>query len=157
MCEPATITLIATAASAATSAYGAYQTSSVQKQVARNNAITAEYAAQDAQRKGELDAQEINRRAAAMKSSQRTALAANGLDVAYGTAGDLQDQVDFFAESDRGTARTNAARTAYNYRTQGANYQAQSDAISPGLNAGISLLGSAGAVSDKWNTYKKGA
>ena len=147
MCEPTTIALVA---SAAIGTYSAYQTSNTQKKVAQNNAIQAEYAAKDAQRKGELEAQKVRRDAESRKSSQQVALAANGLDISYGTAGDLQDQIDFFAKTDAETARYNAALTANNYRTQAGNFRGAADAINPGLNAGATLLSSGAQVADRW-------
>lgn len=160
MCEAVTLSTIAAyaaAAGGAASAYGAYTSGKAQQAVARNNAVQAEYAAKDAQRKGELEAQKINRDAAALKSRQRVSLAANGLDVGYGTAGDLQDQVDFFAQTDAETARYNAALTANSYRTQAGNFRGQADSMNPGLNAAGTLLSAGGQVADRWYTSKKGA
>lgn len=150
------ITLAATVGSTALAATSAYQQSQSAKRTARNNAKMAEYQAQDAQRKGEEDAQAIQRRGAALKSSQRVALAANGLDLGYGTAADLQDQTDFFTQSDVATARTNAAKDAWGKRAMGTNYQAQANAQNPLLSASGSLLTGAGQVADKWHVYRGG-
>ena len=96
---------------------------SASQQIANNNATMADYAAKDAQARGEEDAQAIHRKAAALKSSQRVGLAAHGLDLGYGTAADLQDQTDFFAQSDAATARTNAGREAWRARSQGQDFR----------------------------------
>lgn len=124
--------------------------------VARNNATMADYAAEDAKRRGEQDALEVQRRAAAIKSSQRVGAAAHGLDLGYGTPADLQDQTDFFAQQDVNTVRNNAAREAWGYRTQGKNYRTQANATQSngGLAVMGTLLGGAGQVADKWYTYK---
>lgn len=159
MCEPTTIAMVALAASGAVSAVGAHQQGKAAEQVARNNATMAEYAAQDAQRRGEKDAIDIQRRGAAIKSSQRVALAANGLDLGYGTAADLQDQVDFFTQSDAATARTNAGKDAWSARVGGANTLAEGRqaARNGNMQAAGSLLSTAGAVAGKWYEYKGGA
>jgi len=138
------------------SAGSAYQQSQANQQIAQNNAKVAEYQAQDIQRRGEEDAQAIQRRAAALKSSQRVNLASKGLDLGYGTAADLQDQTDFFAASDVATARTNAAKDAWGKRAMGANYRAEASAQNPLMAGAGTLLSGAGQVADKWNSYKYG-
>ena len=173
MCEPVTLAALATAATTATtagavgagatvggtvlSAGAAYQQGQAAKQTAENNAKMAEYAAQDAQKRGEEEATAIQRKGAALKSAQRVNLAAKGLDLGYGTAADLQDQTDFFTQSDVATTRTNAGREAWNSRARGQAMlsQGRADATNAMLQAGGSLLSGAGQVSDKWNTYSR--
>lgn len=157
MCEPTTIALIATAAGTAITAKGMYDQGQVAKQTASNNAKMAEYAAQDAQRRGEDDAAMIQRKGAALKSAQRVSQAAKGLDITYGTAADLQDQTDFFTQSDAATARTNAARDAWNMRARGSMALAEGRAAAQNatMQAAGSLLAGSGQVADKWYTYTK--
>lgn len=157
MCEPTTIAMITMAAGTAVSAKAAYDQGQVAEATARNNATMAEYAAQDAQRRGEEEAAAIQRKGAALKSSQRVGLAAKGLDLSYGTAADLQDQTDFFTQSDAATARTNAARESWNLRAQGQQRLAlgKADALNSMYAATGTLLGGAGQVADKWYTYTK--
>lgn len=140
------------------SATSMYQQSKVAEATAKNNATMAEYAAQDAQRRGEEEAAAIQRKGAALKSAQRVSQAAKGLDIGYGTAADLQDQTDFFTQSDVATTRTNAAREAWSIRARGQAMlsQGRADATNAMMQAGGSLLSGAGMVSDKWNTYTKG-
>jgi hypothetical protein len=156
MCEPTTIALIASAAGTGISAIGAMNQASAAQQVARNNAQMAEYAAQDASRRGEEEAAAIQRKGAALKSAQRVNLAAKGLDLSYGTAADLQDQTDFFTQSDVATTRTNAQREAWSMRARGQQDLAQGRAAASNarLQAAGTLLTGAGQVSDKWYTYK---
>ena len=148
---------VVSAASTALSAVGAINQASAAKQTARNNATMAEYAAQDAQRRGEHEAESIRRKGASIKSAQRAAFAGKGLDVSYGNAADIQDQTDFFTESDIATTRTNARREAWNYRAQGQQALAmgKADSLNSMLAAGGTLLGGAGRVADKWyaNSY----
>jgi hypothetical protein len=156
MCEPTTIALIASAAGTGISAMSAIQQGQVAKQVARNNAQMAEYAAQDAQRRGEEEAAAIQRKGAALKSAQRVSLASKGLDLTYGTAADLQDQTDFFTQSDVATTRTNAQREAWSMRARGENERQQGiwAARNANLSAAGSLLSGGGQVADKWYTYR---
>jgi hypothetical protein len=156
MCEPTTIALIATAAGTAISAKASYDQGQVAKQVGQNNAQMAEYAAQDAQRRGEEEAAAIQRKGAALKSAQRVNLASKGLDLTYGTAADLQDQTDFFTQSDAATARTNAGREAWNMRARGSQALAmgRAEARNANMQAAGTLLAGGGQVADKWYTYK---
>jgi hypothetical protein len=151
------IALGATVGGTVLSASSAYQQGQVAKQTAANNAQMAEYAAQDAQRRGEEDAAAIQRKGAALKSAQRVSLASKGLDLGYGTTADLQDQTDFFTQSDVATTRTNAGREAWNSRARGQAMltQGRADATNAMMQAGGSLLSGAGMVSDKWNTYTR--
>jgi hypothetical protein len=135
------------------SAGAAYQQSQANQQIAQNNAKVADYQAQDIQRRGEEDAQAVQRKAAALKSSQRVNLASKGLDLGYGTAADLQDQTDFFAQSDVATVRTNAAKDAWGKRAMGANYRAEASAQNPLMAGAGTLLSGAGQVADKWYSY----
>ena len=192
MCEPTSIAAVATyfgasAATAATvgtvgaaavsvagvglAATSAYQQSKGQQSqleyqaaVNANNAKVSEWQAQDAQTRGELEAQRIARAGAQIKGAQRAGLAARGLDLGEGTAFALQEQTDIFSLYDQSTARDNAAKEAWATRQQGANYssaasasRATASAISPGLAAAGTLLTSAGQVAGKWNAYGKPA
>lgn len=147
------IALGLSAAGTGISAVGAYNQAQTAKAAATANAKTAEIQAQDAQRRGEQEVQDIQRRAAAYKSSQRAAMGAKGLDLSYGTAADLQDQVDFFSQADAATARTNARKEAWAARSQGANFQREAAASRPWLASGSTLLAGAGQVADRWYRY----
>lgn len=158
MCEPLTIAAIGlSAASTAMSVKAARDQGKVAAAVGRNNATMAEYAAQDAQRRGEEEAAAIQRKGAALKSSQRVSLAAKGLDIGYGTAADLQDQTDFFTQSDVATTRYNAKREAWSMRAQGQQALAMGEAErrNANLQATASLLEGASSVAGKWSSYKK--
>lgn len=155
MCEPVTLALMA--AGTAMSAYGQYQQGQSAQEAAKYNAKMSEYAAQDAQRRGEEEAVAIQRKAASLKSSQRVSLASKGLDISYGTAQDLQDQTDFFGQMDASTARYNAANQAWSARAQGtlAKAEGRAAAYQGALGAAGTLLSGAGQVSSKWNSMKK--
>lgn len=147
---------VASMASTALSVVSGLNQAKASEQIAKNNAKTAEYAAQDAQRRGEEQAIEVQRKGAALKSSQRAAMAAKGLDLGYGTAADIQDQTDFFTQSDVATTRTNAANEAWSRRAQKANYQAEAQSLhnNAPLQAAGSLLSSASSVANRWYAYR---
>jgi len=155
MCEPTTIMLALTVASAAVSAKGAYDQGQVAKQVGRNNATMAEYAAADAQAKGEEAAMAARRRGDQVKGAQRANMAAKGLDLSSGTAAELQDQTDFFSEGDQNMARFNASRDAWSARAGGANARAQGDAAAQqgNLSAFSTVLATGGQVAGKWGDF----
>lgn len=155
MCDPATI-MVTTALAGGLSAKAAYDQGQIAKQVGRNNQIMAEYAAQDAQRRGEQEAQAVQRRAAQVRGAQRAGFAARGLDLGVGTVADLQDQTDFFGEQDANTARFNASRDAWSSRVSGANARAQGNAAARqgNMQAFATVLGTGAQVADKWIDYK---
>lgn len=149
--------MIATALGGGLQAYGAYQQGQVAKQVGRNNQIMAEYAAQDALKRGDLEAAAVRRQGDAIKGAQRARMAAAGLDLGEGTAAELQDQTDFFSATDQIAARGNAARDAWSSRVQGANAAAQGRAAARQgtLSAFATVLGTGGQVADKWMAFNR--
>lgn len=154
MCEPTTIMLITTAVAGGIAAKGQYEQGQMAKQVGRNNEIMAEYAAQDALKRGEEDAQAARRKGDQVLGAQRAAQAASGLDLGVGTAAELQDQTSFFSQVDQRTLRGNAAREAWAARAGGAQARAQGNASASqaNLSATGTLLGSASQVASKWYT-----
>lgn len=153
---PQAIALGATVGSGVMAAGSAYQQGQVQKQVAANNATMAEYAAQDAQRRGEEQVQAVQRKASQLKGAQRSMMASRGLDLGVGTSAEILDQTDFFADQDVATTRYNAARDAWSSRAQGQDMMTQGRYAARNANQQAigSLMGTAGSVSDKWLRYK---
>lgn len=150
MCLPA-ITL----ASAALSGFGAYgQAKAANAQadynasVADNNAKTATYQAEEAQRRGEEDAINQNRKTAQLRGEQRATMAARGLDLTYGTPQSLIDQTDYFGQVDANTLRDNAGKEAYGKRVESSNYTAsasaarasKTNAVFAGLTAALPMV-----------------
>lgn len=145
-------------------AFSAYQGSQANKaaanaqgQVQANNAQMAEYQAEDATARGDLGAQAQGMRTNRLKGTQRAALASNGVDLSVGSALQIQTDTDYFGQVDKTTITDNAAREAWGYRAQGANFDAnasilrgRASAENPTLSAGTSLLGSATKVAPSW-------
>lgn len=132
-------------------------------QVALGNARLAGWQAEDAIDRGEAGAFQVQQRGAQMKGSQRAAMAANGVDLGVGSALQVITDTDYLASVDATTVANNAAREAWGYRIQQAQYgakgvnnltaagdiekNASSDAW---LAAGTSLVGSATQVAASW-------
>ena len=159
-----TASTIASIAGVGLQAFGAYQSSQASKNayeyqsaVARNNAISAEYQAQDAIKRGEVAEAEQRRKTMMLKGSQTARLAANGLDISEGSALQILSDTDWMGEQDALTVRDNASREAWALRQQGSNAQsnsnmlsARADAENPLLSGGATLLAGAGNVAEKW-------
>ncbi|HEX7386243.1 MAG TPA: hypothetical protein VF285_03070 [Castellaniella sp.] len=133
------------------------------------NARMAELSAQSALSQGQQQVAAATMKAGQTKSAQRAALAANGVDVGEGNAAEIQASTEILKEIDANTITANAVRTAWGYRTQGLNMQAQASnaridalsrqsvasSISPVGAAGTSLLAGAGRVADSWYKFAK--
>lgn len=117
------------------------------------NARMADIQAKDALRRGEKDVSLIRRSAKQTIGSQRVATAGQGVLVDVGTPGDLVDDTRKLSEEDIQTARNNAWRESFGYKTQSVNYrnqarmsrlaaknQAWNTLISAGLGAGSSFV-----------------
>jgi hypothetical protein len=161
--------LVLQGAGAAASTVGSYFASQSQKtalgaqaDIADINARTAESTAQSALYQGQQ--QEIGARlkTAQLKSSQRTAMAANGIDLGSATATNILTSTDTMGEIDANTIAANAVRSAFGYRTQATNSQnealmkrATGSAISPISAATSTLLTGAGQVAGSWYALNK--
>lgn len=108
-----------------TEASAAKSQANYQKQQYEQNAVLAEMQAQDAIRRGDKDAAQVISKGKRMAGEQRAALAASGVDVNYGSAAELQDETLSLSERDATTARINAWREAWGYKTQANNYAGQ--------------------------------
>lgn len=175
MCEPTTIaiaSLAMTAAAGGVSAYGAVQQGKAaegqadyQAAVGRNNAIIAERQARDAEERGAAEETAQRRQTAALMGKQKAGMAANGLDLSSGSPLDILGDTAQFGELDALTVRSNAAREAYGYRNQGAQFTSDAAAqkiagknakSASYISAGSTILTSASQMGGNWATYKKG-
>lgn len=170
MCELATASLVMAGASAVVGGVGQMQAGAAAKaagqyqaQVARNNAIIANYNADDALKRGQVEEQKYRGQVSQLVGRQRAVLAANGVVVDEGSALDITSDTRAVGELDALTIRYNSEREAYNYRRQGDNFtsdanlldmrasQSESAAM---LGTVSTLLSGAGSVADKWYQFK---
>lgn len=170
--DPSTLaygSLYGQAAGGIMSAIGAFMGASAQRaslrgqaEVAEINAQTAERAAQAAMLAGQHDEQRSMLQTAALKSTQRASMAANGIDLGEGSAARVLTSTDAMGKIDANTIAANAVRQAWGYRTTATNYsnealtkRAGADSISPVVSGGASLLSSAGTVAQNWYLLDK--
>lgn len=173
MGDPVTLATIATVASVASGAVGAVGAiqqgraakaqADYQAKVAENNRVLAERAAKQSEEAGELASHAARQRARQLIGRQRAIIAAGGGDVGVGSALDITGDTAAFGELDALTIRTNASRDADSFRAQGANFTAEADlarsrgssALSSSyLEAGGTILSTAGSVASKWYNFK---
>jgi hypothetical protein len=126
----ASASLIGQIGGGVTSAIGSYYSAATQKAtmqgqaaVADVNARIAELGAQSALYQGQQQVGALTLKAGQLKSSQRTAMAANGIDLGSGNAVEIQASTDIMKEIDANTLTANAVRSAWGYRTQAVNFQ----------------------------------
>lgn len=165
----ATASVALTGAGIATNTVGAYWSAKNSKialegqaAIAQSNARIAELSAQSALNQGQREVGRLTLKAGQLKSSQRAALAANGVDLGAGNAAELQASTDIMKEIDRNTVEANAVMSAWGYRTQAMNFEnealvkrATARAISPGAAAASSLLSNSGQVAASWYSMNK--
>lgn len=130
--------------------------------MADTNARIAEMGAQSALMQGEQQVGNLTLKAGQLKSTQRAALAANGVDLGVGNAAEIQASTDIMKEVDKNTTMANAIRNAWGYRMQGTNFTNEAltarntaGAISPWMAMGSSFLGSASSVASNWYMMSK--
>lgn len=163
------VSLIGMGIGAIGSAIGTYQqTKSARSQLryqaamAEINARMAERSAQQAMQQGQQQVAATTMKYGALKSSQRAAMAANGVDLGTGSAAELQASTDILKDIDKHTIESNAISSAFGYRTHGTGYlnqarmdRASASSMSP-VSAGFStLLGSATKVASRWYMLDK--
>lgn len=152
----------------AASVFGSYQQAKATKdaytyqaKVNENNAKVAEWMAQDALARGQKEEQQQRLKAAALKSTQRAAFAARGVSLDEGSPLSILQDTDYMNEMDVLTIRDNAAREAWAYRNQGANYSSESALMSakaaatnPLFSATSTLLTGGAQVASSWYRRK---
>lgn len=157
------------AAGAASGAVGSYFSAKSQRlnlatqaNLAEINARMAEQGAQSVLFAGQQQVAAQTLRSGMLKSSQRTALAANGVDLGVGNAAEIQASTDLMKEIDKIELEQNAVRSAWGYRTQAANARneaimgrATASGINPTVAGATSLLSGAGQVGSQWYRLNK--
>lgn len=153
-----------TALSANNSAVAAQGQAKYQGQVARNNAILAQRAADRAKAQGDVAAQNKSLETRQLMARQTAGLAGNGLDVNSGTALDIIGDTAAIGNTDKQTILNNATAQANTYIGQANNFQgdaslysAKASGINPAYDSFGTALNGLGSVADKWYTYSQGA
>lgn len=130
--------------------------------MARINARIAELGARSALDRGQKEVAGLTLQAGQLKSRQRAAMAANGIDLGTGSAAEVQASTDIMKEIDKNTIEANAVRSAWGYRTEAANYQSaammkegSAAGINPLMAGASSLLTGATQVASSWYQFKR--
>lgn len=163
------IALAATAVGSAVGAYGAIanaqaqsEAANYQAQVAANNAKIAGFNANSAIETGNQQLQAAREQASQHQGMIRAVMGAGGIDLNSGSALRNQQGVAEVDQLNQATITSNAARSAWNYRNQGADYTAQgqldsmraNQAETAGLMGGFStLLSGAGSFANQWSKF----
>ena len=106
-------------------AYSSYEQGKYLDKVSKVNAGISRQAADDAIKRGSIDADEQRKVAQQVIGAQRTGFAAGNIDVNTGTAGQIQNDTAALGELDALTIINNAAREAYGYRVQAMDQRQQ--------------------------------
>jgi hypothetical protein len=127
------------------------------------NATLADRRARDAIERGEVAEQKKRQQVAALRGQQTAAMAANGVDLSFGSPLDTLVDTAVLGELDALTIRTNAARESYDFKVGAVNQRAgasmsraAADNAETGsyLNAAGTILGGAGRA---YQGYKTGS
>lgn len=163
--------LAVTAIGTAVSSYSAVSNANAQKaaaeynsEVQQNNAAIASMNANSAIQQGNQQLQAAQEQAAQHQGMIRAVMGAGGIDLNSGSALRNQEGVAEVDQLNEATIVNNAARSAWNYRNQGADYSAQanldtmqaSQSETSGLLSGFgSLLSGAGQFGTRWVNFTK--
>lgn len=126
---------------------------------AKRNSLLANISAGEALARGGAAAGRARMAGSQVVGEQRLAYSRSGVDVNSGSAGAMQTQARMFSEMDAQTARLNAAREAWGFKTQSAEFltqgqmareQAASGVTGTLLAGGGQLLGKAADLLGKF-------
>lgn len=151
-------------ASAIASAIGAYGQASSQKQalayqasIAKNNQQVAGWQASAAITAGQNAEELSDLKTSQTLSSQRAAMAANGVDVTEGSASEVLASTRVIGGINATTIHNNALMTAWGYQVAGVNatnagnfYNAAANQVNPMTSVATSLLTSGTNVAKNW-------
>lgn len=122
MCELTTIAYIASAVATTASAYTGIQARNqaleYNAKVEENNALIADYQAEDFDFLGQKAEATLYNNARTLKSSQLVAAAGSGVSVGSGSVLNIVDDVSFTADADAMTIRRNTAKNVWGAKVQ---------------------------------------
>lgn len=126
--------------------YSALQQGKYESGIARQNAKLSRESAAESLRTGEKERRDFWRKVGSVKGQQIASMAANGIDVGYGTAERIQEDTQALANEDASTLYENIHYRTRGYIIEAANYKAESKAAKQrGRAAFVGSLFSAGS------------
>lgn len=143
-------------ASGAIGAVGAVSSGIYQNQVAKNNAQVARWAADAEKQKGETEAFEADRKAAAEMGEQKAMQAASGLNIDSSSFSSVRDSSQKIASTNRQRIATNTSARVWGLNQEAQNMEAQGKAAQTAgfLEGAGSMLGGLSSFGSKWNSFK---
>lgn len=159
MCDPVSLTVAATAVAAAGTVVSGVNQSrqyAYKAKVDAGNAKLDQAASADAANRGAIEEQRQYRKNAQILGAQRAALAANGVEVDFGSAADLQADTKRIGQEDAATIRENTIREQRGFEISAANNlneaaagraSARSKLVETAFDTGKTILGGAKQVS----------
>ena len=133
----------------------------LQARMAELNAKMADSQARDALMQGQRAEQAVRMQGAQVKSAQRVAMGASGVDLSSETSVALQTSTEFLSELDANTVKANALRAAWGHRMNAVNYRgqaimgrAQASAISPAMAAFSTMLTQGAQFGQTYASFK---
>lgn len=170
MCDITTILTIGStiigAAGQLQQADASAKSSEYSAKVANMNAELSDRRAKDALARGEAEEQQKRQQVQQVMGQQRAALAANGVDLTFGSPLDTIVDTATLGELDALTIRQNTARESYDYRVQAVNQRAGStmstmeaanQRTAGYMGAAGTILGGAGKAYKDYKTTRIGA
>jgi hypothetical protein len=160
LCEPATIALAAAAVTATGKIVEGVNTRKglrYQAKIADRNAALDRAAAADALERGRVEEMRQGRKTAQLIGAQRAAIAANGVEVDFGSMGDVTADTRMIGFEDAQTIRKNAARESKGYEISAWNRKADASAkrAQGGAAMWASAFDAAGTLLSAGSQYKK--
>ena len=140
MCEPTTLIIAATAVAAAGQVVSGIQKANAAKyeaKVAESNVKLATNQANDAMARTKEEQQRSFRKTAQLVGSQRAAMAANGIELGFGTAVDTIGDSKRIGQEEVNIIGRSGAREAMGYDIDAANYSAKADAARMAKKAAV--------------------
>lgn len=140
------------------SGIGGMQQSNYQAQVAMNNATIARQNARAALESGSYSESVSRIKSGKLGATQQTSYAANGIDVASGSAQDVMHSDAAMGEMDALMLRHNAMREAYGYKSQASMFDTEASMdrqagvgklVGGIFGAGSSLIGGASSLTNQ--------
>lgn len=126
------------------------------------NARLADRNAEGVFRSADRQAMAMKLAAGRAKARNLTAMASNGIDAGFGTGAAVTTSNDLMSEIDLNQLHANAVADAFGYKTQAVNLRSSANskrlgagAISPGLAATSTLIGTGQQVAGSWYQLNK--
>lgn len=157
MCGPLAIPIVMGVVAAGVTAYGQIQAGQAAKKSAQAQSSALTRQALEVEQRGEELAGRRAEQTKTQRARARVALAASGVVVGEGTAGDVEEDIAALGTKEEKLIRRNAARQALGLREQEAivAFEGRQAAKAGLISAGGTLLSEAGSVASRFQPKKK--